>query len=151
MGFWRAKGFKMIIYIHTVDGSEIPFPTTWDVYKILQITGKTTNLNWWVCRISEPSTVAWVEPPPSRVVTSRIDRESHIAVMMIPPRWKVCWILFAQKKCNVQRVHSQQKVRLGWMDRSKMKKNNVLSWRLYLSCCYVFQTRAFKHVSTKKT
>ena len=27
------------------------------MYKTFQITGWTTNLNWWVYRISEPSTV----------------------------------------------------------------------------------------------
>ena len=44
-GFLKGKRLQND-HIHTVDGSEIPFPTTWDVYKILQITGKTTNLNW---------------------------------------------------------------------------------------------------------
>ena len=41
----------------TVDGSEILFPTTWDVPKTPSFSNgkKTTNLNW--CRISEPSTV----------------------------------------------------------------------------------------------
>ena len=40
----------------TVDGSEIPRPTTWDGAKTLQIMGQTTNLNWFSRQISnEPS------------------------------------------------------------------------------------------------
>ena len=31
---------------HTVDGSEIPRPTTWDGGKTLYIMRETTNLNW---------------------------------------------------------------------------------------------------------
>ena len=34
--------------------------TTWDVYKIM---GSTNNLNWWVYRISEPSTVSLYHNP----------------------------------------------------------------------------------------
>ena len=42
----------------TVDGSEIPRPTTvWMVLKLLYTMGNTTNLNWWVSWISEPSTL----------------------------------------------------------------------------------------------
>ena len=38
---------------HTVDGSELPRPTTWHGAKTLVNNGiSTTNLNWWVCRIS---------------------------------------------------------------------------------------------------
>ena len=45
----------------SVDGSEIPRPTTWDVRKPgVNRRSSTTNLNWWVCRISEPSTVLHV-------------------------------------------------------------------------------------------
>ena len=46
-----------IFVCHTVDGSEIPFPTTWVGAKILKIMGSTTNLNWWVYRISEAPTI----------------------------------------------------------------------------------------------
>ena len=42
------------LQLRTVDGRN-PAPN--GMYKTLQIVGQTTNLNWWVYRISEPSTV----------------------------------------------------------------------------------------------
>ena len=42
---------------HTADDSRNPKQAPW-MHKALQITGETTNLDWWVYRISEPSTVA---------------------------------------------------------------------------------------------
>ena len=47
-------------FLHTVDGSEIPFPTTWDVKKPTNNEGYSPNINW--CRISEPSTVFLKNP-----------------------------------------------------------------------------------------
>ena len=44
--------------------AEIPFPTTWDDAETLWIYGIVTtgaNLNWWVSRISEASTVSILE------------------------------------------------------------------------------------------
>ena len=53
---FRVRSWKMTF--DTVDGSEIPRPTTWYIYIPLQIMGSTTNLNWLYSRISEPSTVS---------------------------------------------------------------------------------------------
>ena len=45
--------------VATVDGSEIPFPTTVWMYKHMQIMGETTNLNW--CRISSTNSMMVID------------------------------------------------------------------------------------------
>ena len=53
LGFFESHGSNL-----HVDGSEIPRPTNLGSIKSLVKNGiSTTNLNWWVNRISEPSTV----------------------------------------------------------------------------------------------
>ena len=50
--------FERDHHIHTVDGRNLANHLGCRNQKTLQIMGETINLNWWVYRISEPSTVS---------------------------------------------------------------------------------------------
>ena len=71
-------------FLHTVDGSEIPFPTTWDVKKPTNNEGYSPNIIW--CRISEPSTVFLKNPvcsPKSQMITCNACNACILAFQML--------------------------------------------------------------------
>ena len=93
-------------------GSEIPSPTTWtwDVFESLDfnngISSNYLSLNWWVCRISEASTV-WTHRIPFGWVADNYHPIPAVMATMVQGDHRWSWDHATSSNCT--RVNDNQK------------------------------------------